>query len=236
MNDEVLAIIPARGGSKGIPRKNLAPFRGEPLVVHSIRHALASQRITRTIVSTDDREIADLALKAGAEVPFLRPEELAGDTVLDWPVFAHALDALEETEGYRPDLVVHLRPTTPHRDPAWIDEAIERLEACPRAQSIRSVSPPSQHPYRMFTIESDGLLEPLLAREHPEPYLLRRQELPEVWYYNCVIDVTRRKTIQGLRSMTGSMILPYRMDADDVVDIDSRRDLEVARALFGDAG
>lgn len=233
-SDEILAIIPARGGSKGIPRKNLVPFCGEPLLTHSIRHALAATRVTRTIVSTEDDEIAEVAMKAGAEVPFLRPEELAGDSVLDFPVFHHALTTLEETEGYRPALVVHLRPTTPHREPAWIDAAVAQLEACPQAHAVRSVSPPSQHPYRMFTIDGDGLLEPLMAREHPEPYLLRRQELPELWYYNCVIDVTRRSTILDMGSMTGSRMLPFRMEASQVIDIDSPRDLSVAHALFGD--
>jgi CMP-N,N'-diacetyllegionaminic acid synthase len=232
MNPEVLAIVPARGGSKGIPRKNLVQLAGEPLLVHSIRHALESQRVTRTIVSTDDEEIAEVARKAGAEVPFLRPEELAGDTVLDFPVFHHALTWLEDTEQYRPRIVVHLRPTTPVREPAWIDGAVEALESCPDADSVRSVSQPHQHPYRMFSIDGDGFLEPLMETTHAEPFLLRRQELPEYWYYNCVLDVSRRQTILGQHSMTGEKILPFRMDDADVVDVDGPRDLHIARALL----
>lgn len=234
MTTEVLAVVPARGGSKGIPRKNLALFRGEPLVAHSIRHALESRCVTRTIVSTEDEEIAAVAAKAGAEVPFLRPEELAGDTVLDLPVFQHVLTQLHETEGYRPRFVVHLRPTTPHREPGWIDRAIGALERRPDADSIRSVSQPAQHPYRMFRIDSDGFLDPLMRAENPEPFLLRRQELPELWYYDCVLDVTRPETILEQHSMTGRRILPFRLDADDVIDIDRPRDLRVAEALFGD--
>jgi CMP-N,N'-diacetyllegionaminic acid synthase len=229
---KVLAVIPARGGSKGIPRKNLALFRGEPLVVHSVRHALQAATVTRVVVSTDDPEIAEVARRAGAEVPFLRPAELAGDQVLDLPVFAHVLDELARREGYAADAVVHLRPTAPHRRPEWIDEAVAALFADPRADSVRSVSPPAQHPYRMFEMGADGYLVPLLEERHPHPYLLRRQDLPPVYYYNCVLDVTYPRTILKKGSMTGDRILPFFMAADDVVDIDSARDLEIATLLF----
>src|SRR5512147_323733 len=108
---EVLAIIPARGGSKGIPRKNIKEFAGHPLIAYSIAAGLQAQAVTRVIVSTDDDEIASVALRYGAEVPFMRPSELAEDTTADLPVFQHALAWLEEREGYRPLMVVQLRPT-----------------------------------------------------------------------------------------------------------------------------
>jgi N-acylneuraminate cytidylyltransferase len=227
-----LAVIPARGGSKGIPRKNVARFRGEPLVSHSIRHALEAGSVTRVVVSTEDDEIAEVALRAGAEVPFPRPAELAEDHVLDLPVFVHVLEELARRERYAPEAVVHLRPTTPHRRPEWIDAAVASLLAAPAADSVRSVSPPDQHPWRMFEIGGDGYLVPLLADRHPHPYLLRRQDLPAVYYYNCVLDVTRPRTIFELGSMTGERILPYLMAGDDVLDIDSARDLEIANLLF----
>lgn len=230
---EVVAIIPARGGSKGIKRKNLIPFNGKPLVAHSIIHALEARLVSRVIVSTDDEEIRKVSLRYGAEAPFLRPAELAGDQVLDLPVFEHALDYLAKTEGYRPDLVVHLRPTAPHRLPAWIDEAVQLLTDHPGADSVRSVSEPDKHPYRMFTIDADGFLDPIMKHEHPVPYLLRRQDLPPVFYYNCVIDVTRPATVFDKRSMTGDRIYPYIMDPDEVIDIDSLRDLRIAQCLFG---
>lgn len=229
---EVLAIIPARGGSKGIKRKNLTPFNDVPLIVNSIRHALNSQLITRVLVTTDDEEIRGVAVAAGAEVPFVRPKELAGDQVLDLPVFEHALNFLLLNEGYTPRIVVHLRPTAPYREAGWIDEAILMLLNDSNADSVRSVSLPDKHPYRMFSIAKDGYLQSIMEHEHPMPYLLRRQDLPSVYYYNCVIDVTRPQTIFEKKSMTGEKILAYLMDPEKVIDIDSPRDLEIAKFLF----
>ena len=229
---QVLALIPARGGSKGIPRKNLVDVGGAPLLVHSVRHALAAQTVTRVVVSTEDEEIARVAAEAGAEVPFLRPPELALDHVLDLPVFRHAIETLERCERYRPDLVVHLRPTCPARRPEWIDRCVELLRERPDAHSVRSVSPPAAHPYRVFRIGEDGLLDAVMKHEHPEPWILRRQDHPPMWHYNCVIDVTRTTTLLELESMTGSRILPFEMRADEVVDVDEPRDLELARWLF----
>lgn len=229
---KVIAIIPARGGSKGIPRKNLAVINGKPLLAHSIEHALSADTVERVLVSSEDEEILETARRWGAETPFIRPRELAGDHVLDWPVFEHALRFLKEQEKYEPDLVVHLRPTTPFRRAHWIDEAVKSLWDRPDADSLRSVSPPAQHPYRVFRIGPDGFLDPIMKNEHPMPYLLRRQELPAMYYYNCVIDVTRPSTVFVKQSMTGETILPYVMQADESLDIDSPRDLLTARFLM----
>ena len=223
-----VAIIPARGGSKGIPRKNIVDVGGRPLVAWSIEHAKAAASVERIIVSTDDEEIAAVASACGAEVPFLRPKELAGDTVLDLPVFEHALQWLEEHERYAPDVVVHLRPTAPLRPAGQIDAAVALLRETPAADSVRSVSKPGAHPYRMFSIGADGFLKPLLQTEHPEPYLLRRQELPDVYWYNAVTDVTRRRTIFEQHSMTGAHILPFVIDSRWVVDVDESGDLLIA--------
>jgi len=228
---KVLAVIPARGGSKGIPRKNLASFLGRPLVTWSVEHALESETVDRTIVSTDDPEIAGVAEAAGAEVPFMRPAELAEDHVLDLPVFTHALAHLS-AEGYRPDLVVHLRPTCPWRETGWIDEAVHRL-ADSDADALRSVSTPAAHPYRVFEIDPEGHLT-AFVKHIDEPYLLRRQDHPPVYHYNCVLDVTRPRTIEG-GSMTGDHMLPYVIPAARVVDIDSAYDLWAANRLFAHA-
>ena len=230
---EVLAVIPARGGSQGIPRKNLKQVAGKSLLEHSIVHAHASKLVSRTIVSTEDDEIATVALGLGAEVPFRRPIELADHHVLDYPVFEHLLRELARTEDYQPDIVVHLRPTAPLRKAGWIDAAINLLVDDTLADSVRSVSEPSMHPYRMFSIDSSGYLDPVMKHEHPEPYLLRSQDLPVIYYYNCVIDVTRPKTILEQKSMTGNKILPFYMNPDEVFDVDSLRDLDVVR-LFAE--
>ncbi len=224
----IVAIIPARGGSKGIPRKNLVDIDGKPLIGYSIEHALKSKLINRVIVSTEDEEIAKISKEYGAEIPVMRPYELAEDHVLDLPVYEHMLKYLEESEGYKADIVVHLRPTTPYRKHKWIDQAIEMLIKNKDADSVRSVSEPLQHPYRTFRIE-DGYLSPVMKDEHPEPYLLRRQDLPQMYFYNCVIDITKPETIFGKSSMTGDKMLPYIMNQNDVIDIDTKLDLEFAR-------
>ncbi|MES2780545.1 MAG: acylneuraminate cytidylyltransferase family protein [Bacteroidota bacterium] len=228
----VIAIIPARGGSKGIKRKNLVKINGKSLLSYSIEHALKASTVTRVVVSTEDAEIAAEAIACGAEVPFMRPMELAEDQVLDIPVFEHVLEELRIRENYQADIVVHLRPTAPYRNPEWIDQAVKLLIDHPEADSVRSVSEPGQHPYRVFKIDDKGFLDPIMKHEHPVPYLLRRQDLPEMYYYNCVIDVTKPSTIFEKRSMTGNRILPFIMNPDDVIDIDTPRDLRNAESFF----
>ena len=225
---KILSIIPARGGSKGIKLKNLSKINGKPLVAFSIEHSLASKLINRTIVSTDNEEIAKVSEEYGAEIPIFRNKELAGDRVLDLPVFEHMLTYLKEEENYEPEIVVHLRPTSPYRKAEWVDSAIKLLIENTSADSIRSVSEPSQHPYRIFEIK-DKYLFPLMHERHPEPYLLRRQDLPKMYYYNCVIDVTKPSTIFNKKSMTGDKMLPYIMEPEDSIDIDKPMDLEFAK-------
>lgn len=229
----IIAIIPARGGSKGIKNKNLKEINSKSLVEHSINHALDSKLINRVVVSTDSETIAEVSRKAGAEIPVIRPDALAEDHVLDLPVYEHMLEYLKKTEGYEADIVVHLRPTAPFRKAAWIDESIQLLLDNPEADSVRSVSEPKSHPYRVFEIK-DGYLYPVMKHLHPEPYLLRRQDLPDYYFYNCVIDVTKPSTIFDKKSMTGDKILPYIMDPEDVIDIDTRSDLYFAEYYMKD--
>lgn len=230
----VLGLVLARGGSIGIPKKNLQLVGSRSLVAHSVHHALESRLINRVIVSTDSEEIRDEALAYGAEVPFMRPEEIARSETLDYPVVAHVLEKLKETEDYAPDYVVHLRPTAPYRKEGWIDEAVELLACSPDAHSVRSVSEPPMHPYRMFELDENGFLDPIMKHRHPEPYLLRRQDLPPVLFYNCVIDVTKPDTLWRYSSMTGHKILPYVLPAEEVFDVDSPSDLKYAQLILGD--
>src|SRR5574337_355143 len=149
---ETLALIPARSGSKGIPRKNIRDFAGYPLVAWSIAAGLQAKSVRRVIVSTDDEEIAAVSREYGAETPFLRPAELAQDKTSDLPVFEHALKWLEEIEGYKPDVVVQLRPTSPIRPRDCVDNAVQILLEHPRADCVRGVVPAGQNPHKMWRI------------------------------------------------------------------------------------
>lgn len=221
---EVLALIPARGGSKGIPRKNLLPIAGRPLIAYSILQAIESRRITRVIVSTDDREIADTARQWGAEVPFMRPEEIAGDLSPDIDTFRHALLWLQEHEGYVPDLVVHLRPPGPVRLVTRIDEAVDLLASHPQADAVRSVARCLQTPYKMWRIEGDHL-QPLMRLEGLEDcQSVPRQMLPTVYWQNGYVDVLRPRAVLTMNSMWGRYVLPYIVE-EPLFELDYPEDI-----------
>ena len=222
---DILGIIPARGGSKGIPRKNIRDFTGYPLIAYSIAAGLQSQHITRLIVTTDDPEIADIAKSFGAEVPFIRPAALAQDDTLDLPVFQHALNWLEEEDGYKPQAVVHLRPTSPVRPVGLVDESIEIMLEHPQADSVRGVVPAGQNPFKMWQIGPYGKMTPLLQVEGiDEPYNAPRQSLPKVYWHTGIIDVIRPYVILEKNSMSGDVILPVYVDPVYSVDIDTPQD------------
>lgn len=235
---EVLAIIPARGGSKGIPRKNIRNFAGHPLIAYSIAAALQSQRVTRVIVSTDDAEIAEVARAYGAEVPFLRPAELAQDSTLDLPVFQHALAWLTANEAYAPDVVVQLRPTSPIRPVGLVDEAVHILLEHPEADSVRGVVPAGQNPHKMWRIDlQTGQMKNLLdVPGVPEPYNAPRQLLPPVYWQTGHVDAIRPSTILEKNSMSGEVILPVMIDPRYTVDIDSLADWKRAEWLVWHGG
>jgi len=222
---EVLAIIPARGGSKGIPRKNIREFAGYPLIAYSIAAGLQADSVTRVIVSTDDPEIAEVARVFGAEVPFLRPSELAQDDTLDLPVFEHVLNWLEENEGYQPDVVVQLRPTSPVRPSDLVDRAVHKLIDHPEADSVRGVVPAGQNPHKMWRINENGEMKSLLSVEGiAEPYNAPRQKLPPVYWQTGHIDVIRPQVILEKNSMSGEVVLPVHIDPVFAVDIDNLMD------------
>jgi N-acylneuraminate cytidylyltransferase len=231
---EVLGIIPARGGSKSIPHKNIQLLAGYPLIAYSIAAGLASQTIDRLIVSTDDDEIAEISRKYGAEIPFIRPEVFARDNTPDLPVFQHALQWLEENEHYQPDIVVQLRPTSPFRRVEHIDYAVYRLLERPEADSVRTVCMPFQNPYKMWRIGDDGFMVPLIQTEFSEPYNMPRQALPDVYWQTGYVDAAWSDTILEKNSMTGDRILPLIIDAGDWVDIDSVTDWLRAERLIKD--
>ena len=225
MATEVLALIPARGGSKSIPRKNIRPFAGHPLIAYSIAAGLQAQLVTRTVVSTDDNEIAEVARRYGAQVPFTRPVELAQDQTTDLPVFLHALTWLDEHEGYRPEVVVQLRPTSPVRPPDCVDRAVRLLLGHPEADSVRGVVPAGQNPFKMWEIDPEGRMTPLLKLDGvPESYNAPRQALPPTYWQTGHVDAIRTASIHRKNSLSGEVILPLLLDARYTVDIDTLND------------
>jgi N-acylneuraminate cytidylyltransferase len=223
---DILALIPARGGSKGIPRKNIRNFAGYPLIAWSIAAAKHSELVTRIIVSTDDEEIAAVAREWGAETPFLRPAEFAQDKTTDLPVFEHALKFLEEIEGYHPDIVIQLRPTSPIRPRGMVDNAIRILLNHPDADCVRGVVPAGQNPFKMWRFNGeDKPLNPLLQVDGiAEPYNAPRQILPPVYWQTGHIDAIRVSTIAEKNSLTGDVIYPLTIDPKYTVDIDTLPD------------
>ena len=224
---EVLALIPARGGSKGLPRKNIKSLGGYPLIGYSIAAALNAKLVNRTVVTTDDPEISDLAREYGAEVPFIRPAEFAQDDTRDLPVFQHALKWFSEQENYHPDVVVQLRPTSPFRPPELIDEAIQILLNNTDATSVRGVVPSQQNPFKMWMIEPEGSMVPLLETEFEEPFNMPRQELPLTFWQTGHIDVIKTETILN-GSMSGLDVYAYQIDPRFSVDLDNLLDWQRA--------
>ncbi len=233
---DVLAIIPARGGSKGIPRKNIKLLCGKPLIAWTIEEARKSKYVTRTIVSTDDPEIAGVAKSYGAEVPFLRPAEIAQDLSTDVEFLLHALDYLKAREGYEPEIVLRLPPTSPLRTAAHIDEGIETLLKNPDADAARPICEASKHPYKLWKIGSDGaLLKPFLPPSvtgFAEAQNLPRQLFPKAYIHTGAMDVMRTRTIREQKSTSGEKLAHFFMPPEDAVNIDHPMDFEIAEFLM----
>ena len=233
MKPEILALIPARGGSKGLPNKNILPLAGHPLIAYSIKAALSSPSITRTIVSTDAEAIASVARRYGAEVPFLRPAEYAQDHSLDYAVFVHALEWLSQHEGYRPDFVVQFRPTSPLRSVELIEACIQKLVHS-EADSLRVVTPALHTPFKMWRIVAeDTPMEPLLTINGLEdPYNQPRQHLPTVYWQIGTLDVIRTSVITDQHKISGRTILPYVVEQAWAIDIDDAFSFQRAEAML----
>ena len=214
---EVMALIPARSGSKSVPHKNIREIDGKPMLVYSIEHALASKYINKVIVSTDSEEYAEIARAAGAEVPFIRPQEYATDTALDIDVFCHALTTLKSASGYIPDLVVQLRPTYPIREVSDIDNMIRMMLEDESIDSVRTVAPAKEIAHKMWCLSEDGLMQPIL-KDIPEAYNMPRQQLPKIMYQNACIDVVRSHVILKQHSMSGKKIAGYQMSRNFDID------------------
>lgn len=230
---EILAVIPARGGSKGLVKKNILPLAGHPLIAYSIQAAHDSKLVTRTIVNTDAEYIAVEARKYQAEIPFMRPAELAGDFSTDLEVFVHMLEWLKTKENYIPDFVVQLRPTSPVRPTGIIDQCIKRLIDSD-SHSIRVVTKAPVTPYKMWRVEDEQhAMVPLL--ELPgvdEPFNQPRQKLPEIFWQIGCLDVIRTDVIASQRSMSGKKILPFIVPQQFAVDIDDLESFNKAERIL----
>ena len=229
----ILAIIPARGGSKGLPGKNIKCIAGHPLIAYSIKAALESPSITRVIISTDSDEIAKVASIYGAEVPFIRPAELAGDLSTDLEVFTHALEWLKKNENYQPDLVVQLRPTSPVRFIHDIEICIHKMLDSD-ADSLRIVTPAFHTPFKMWVLNDENAQMQPLLQQHVicESYNQPRQNLPEIYWQIGTLDVIRTGVITEQKSMSGQNIFPYIIEQQFAVDIDDLESFQRAEKMM----
>jgi CMP-N,N'-diacetyllegionaminic acid synthase len=226
----VLALIPARGGSKGVPRKNVRTLVGKPLIAWTIEAARNCPSLDRVVVSTDDEEIAGVAREYGAEVPFLRPAALAQDDTPDLPVCKHCLVWLTECEGYRPDVVLWLRPTVPLRLPEDMEGAVALLVQS-GADGVRSICRAEHHPYWMKRLEA-GRLVPLVDGCDERTYY-RRQLLPSAYRLNGAADVVRRDLVlQSETTMYGDDVRGFVMPVERSVDLDGEMDFALAEWLL----
>ena len=228
---KILGLIMARGGSKSIPKKNIKLLGGKPLIAHTIEKAKAAKYIDRLILSTDDLEIAEVAKKYGCEVPFMRPSELAQDNTQDYPVMAHALEWLEKNENWKPDFIVHLRPTHPFRKTSDIDKAVEMIAENPEADSVWTVGKPPVTPYKMFHAGEKFLKPTLTIKGEKETFNWPRQKLPVAYNHYGQVDVARYETIMEKKSMCGENIMPLFLEGE-VFDLDSLLDWEFAEFMI----
>jgi CMP-N-acetylneuraminic acid synthetase len=224
----VLGIVPARGGSKGIPGKNVRPLGGKPLLVHTAEAALAARRLSRVVLTTDDEKIAEVGRACGLEVPFLRPAELAMDDTPTLPVLQHAVTELERA-GDRFDAVCLLQPTSPFRRAGDIDGCIELLETAD-LDAVVSVLPvpPEHNPHWVYFRDGEGLLRLATGEDQPIP---RRQELPPAFHRDGSVYVTRRDVLMEGNSLYGKRLGGFLADSRSV-NLDTPADWERVERLF----
>lgn len=224
---EVLGIIPARFNSKGIANKNIRKLNNKPLLAYTIEAALGAEKLTRILVSTDAEEIADIARTYGAEVPFLRPIELARDDTPMLPVIQHAVRFLEKNENYKADIIVTLQPTSPLRKASHIDEALEKLIAT-GADSIVSLCEVEHSPFWMKKIEDDRVFNFVEGSATHT----RRQDLPKLYRLNGAIYVTRYNVLMIENKILGDDTRAISMNQKDSIDIDTELNFELAELLL----
>ena len=236
-NKKVLALALARGGSVGVPGKNIKMLAGKPLIGWVIEAAKISKYVDRVILSTDYKDIAAVGKKYGAEVPFLRPAELAGPHAYDSPVFKHVLAWLEKNDNYVPDIIVHLRPTGPMVTADELDDAIELLEQHPDADSVRSIEMPPKPPFKMWKTDGEYMTPFIKEVEGSDGMLIKdahtaaRQKLPPIYQTTADVGIVRYKTVIEKDSIIGDLVLPYLLKRP-TIDIDTHLEFAVGEILM----
>jgi CMP-N,N'-diacetyllegionaminic acid synthase len=219
---KVIALIPARSGSKGVPNKNTRLLGGHALIAWSIMAALKARSIDRVVVSTDSHEYAQLAIQLGAEAPFLRPAEISGDRSTDFDFIAHALDWFADN-ACEPEQIVHLRPTTPFRDPALIDTAVRLFQDSNVATALRSAQEMSESAYKTFEIAPAGQFKRLGAYGTAlDAANNARQQFPATYQANGYVDVLSTRFIRDNSLIHGDWVLPFITPT--VVEVDTEDD------------
>lgn len=219
---KVLALIPARGGSKGIPGKNIANLAGKPLIAWTIEAAQACSGIDSIVLSSDEHAIAEVAVRFGCTVPFMRPPALATDEASSMDVVYHALEQLPEF-----DVILLLQPTSPLRTASDIEACLDLLMGAPAVVSVR---PSEDHPYLTFEINESGILTPYAKPSAGQS--LRRQDLPSAWCLNGAIYAAEVEWLKSQRSFVSFDTIAYQMPTERSLDIDTPADLRLADAIL----
>jgi len=231
MKHKIISIITARGGSKGLPGKNIIPLGGKPLIAYTIEASLGSKHVDTTVVSTDYEDIKSVALKSGAEAPFLRPAELATDTAHSPDIVEHAVSFYEKTLNRSYDITVMLQPTSPFRTAGHLDEALEKFLEDPTLDSLISVKKEEFPPWWMFKAEGNRLQSAFPFKEGINVFNLERQQFPLIYSPNGAIYITWRKYLAQSRSIVNPENNGfYIMNEEDSIDIDTKVDLYTAEA------
>ncbi len=230
-----IAIIPARSGSKSIRDKNIVQLAGFPLIAFSIAAAKLSSSISRIIVSTNSEEYAEISLQFGAEVPFMRPSDISGDNATDIEFMVHAMNWFDENEPVTPEFWIHLRPTTPLRDPKHINDAMYQIAHSDDATALRSAFPSSESPFKWFRHNDEGFLTSLDSDDTDlDKFNLPRQMYPKVFVPDGYVDIIRRSFVKKTGRMHGNKVIGFVSPVCSEVDsVEELRRIEYEISTFG---
>ena len=233
-SDGIVAVIPARGGSKGVPRKNIRPLAGKPLIAYAIHTALASRLIDKVVVSTDDEEIASVARQYGAEVPFMRPKELAHDDSPEWLTWQHTIRTLNEMGSTsKMKVFVCVSPTAPLRSVEDVDACIQNFLESDDADTVLAVTPADQNPYfTMVNLNDEGYAQLVVSSDPP---IYRRQDAPPVFAITPVAYVLSPDFILSAGSMLEGKVKAVVIPPERAVDIDTELDFKLAELLLSES-